>query len=357
MKSVIDTKSVAISPSDSEGEWQPLTDAQISAWAAALRPYAIRSIVVYWGQEVEARRFFKSLQAVGRKINVPVTAGGGSADGNEVGIITPRSDSVGEILLELFRGLGCAASLDHYQYESDKNVGIFIPDRDGAFSPTASASPKKATSPASSSVSVTPSPSPTQKSPTPEREAGPKVVPPKAEPTAGLQPMMGVVPPKQFDDKGRLSHEEYERSRTAAGIETYLPRNVQDVRERSANLLVTLTSRITKLSQLVDSAHNVLESITAMPEKFRHQATKQADIARLFEIDNGLIEESLRIYKETDWIAFHDLWQACTALNRQIGDYNMFPTAERKDKIRYWILQIIPSEIAKADIQSSKQPS
>src|SRR5437016_4582072 len=49
-------------PALTTDEWPPLTQDQITAWATALRPFNVRVITVFWSQEVEAKRFFRSLQ-------------------------------------------------------------------------------------------------------------------------------------------------------------------------------------------------------------------------------------------------------------------------------------------------------
>jgi hypothetical protein len=141
----------------------------------------------------------------------------------------------------------------------------------------------------------------------------------------------------------------------SGGPVSYTP-NAPDIRKRANNLLVTVASRIRKLAESVDSASGALESIATFPQEFRYKATKQSNFPKLFEIDkDSIIEEALRIYKETECPAFHDLWQDCISLNNDIEDYNTLATAALKERIRYWTKQKIPSEIAKAQIETIKR--
>jgi len=114
-------------PALTTDEWPPLTQDQITAWATALRPFNVRVITVFWSQEVEAKRFFRSLQEVGRLLNCEVKAGAGQADGNVIEIQTPKSEPVGPVILNLFISVNWPASLEDI---GDRGkISIFIPQK------------------------------------------------------------------------------------------------------------------------------------------------------------------------------------------------------------------------------------
>jgi hypothetical protein len=108
-------------------EWAPLTKEQIAEWGAKLAAAAPRSITVYWSQEVDARRFFRSLQAVGKQLHCEVKAGLGQADGAEISISTNKNDPSGPIMLKLFKSLNWPTSLD--QNDNAQGMLIFIPQK------------------------------------------------------------------------------------------------------------------------------------------------------------------------------------------------------------------------------------
>jgi hypothetical protein len=86
-------------------EWTPLSPQQIDSWANKLSPYHIKSITVSWSQAVDARRFFRSLQAVGKRLGCEVQAGLGRAGGHEIDIHVVKDDPAGAVLLDLFNSL------------------------------------------------------------------------------------------------------------------------------------------------------------------------------------------------------------------------------------------------------------
>jgi hypothetical protein len=97
-------------------------------WSNTLSNLKVASITVFWGPEVEARRFFQTLQKVGKRINVPVKAGMGQADGPDIELSAPKNTIVGPTLLMLFQKNGYRAKLTETE-ETERVVSIFIPDR------------------------------------------------------------------------------------------------------------------------------------------------------------------------------------------------------------------------------------
>ena len=115
----------------SPDEWPPLTDEQIRSWATALAPHHIPLLAVYWGQDVEAKKFFQSLQKVGKQAGFNVEAApGGTAGGKEFQILAPSNAPVGSVLLNLVKALNVPAKLDYQQpSEVYTQLSLFIPAR------------------------------------------------------------------------------------------------------------------------------------------------------------------------------------------------------------------------------------
>jgi hypothetical protein len=124
-----------------EREWPPLTDFQVAEWVKVLGPLHPKTIRVIWGQEVEARRLFRSIQDVGKQIKCEVTANGGYADKPQITIHTRRkSNPVGPALVTLFTqyqqgGPSVPVMLEHpddENSEGDDNyklgASIFLPE-------------------------------------------------------------------------------------------------------------------------------------------------------------------------------------------------------------------------------------
>lgn len=108
-------------------EWTPLSDDQIDQWVKKLSPYHIKTIVVFWSQEVDARRFFRSLQSLGKKLDCEVKAGLGQADGKEIAIYAKQGDGAGPAILGLFTSLKWPATLE--QLPEREGIQIFIPQK------------------------------------------------------------------------------------------------------------------------------------------------------------------------------------------------------------------------------------
>jgi hypothetical protein len=86
-----------------EREWPPLTNEQIAEWVKALAPFHLHPIRVIWGQEVEARRLFRTLQEIGGQLKCDVTAIGGYADKPEISVAINKGDPAGPVLQRLFQ--------------------------------------------------------------------------------------------------------------------------------------------------------------------------------------------------------------------------------------------------------------
>lgn len=124
-----------------EREWPPLTDFQTAEWVRVLGPLHPKSIRIFWGQEVEAKRLFRSIQEVGKQINCEVTANGGYADKPQITIHTRRKNNlVGPALVTLLTeyqegGPSVPVVLEHPdQEDSDSDdtykleAAVFVPE-------------------------------------------------------------------------------------------------------------------------------------------------------------------------------------------------------------------------------------
>jgi hypothetical protein len=89
-------------------EWPPLTDAQIEHWTNELRPLALKSITVVHGPSIQLIKFYRSIQAIGKALSVPVDLSPNvpTKDG-EFRIMATRDDPAAAKLEEL-----CAAYYD-----------------------------------------------------------------------------------------------------------------------------------------------------------------------------------------------------------------------------------------------------
>jgi hypothetical protein len=87
----------------------------------------IKLITVFWSQEVDARRFFRTLQAVGKRLGCDVKAGLGQADGHEIEISVAKKDGAGPVILNLFKSLNWPVKIE--QTDDREGIGIFIPQK------------------------------------------------------------------------------------------------------------------------------------------------------------------------------------------------------------------------------------
>jgi hypothetical protein len=139
-----------------EREWPPLTDFQAAEWVRVLSPLHPSRIGIYWGQEVEARRLFRSIQEIGKQINCEVTANGGYADKPQITVHTRRKNNpVGPALVTLLTqyqqgGLSVPVTLEHPDNESSESEDnyklgalIFLPECPQHQTPIPSDSPRR----------------------------------------------------------------------------------------------------------------------------------------------------------------------------------------------------------------------
>lgn len=118
-------------------EWAPLTESQISEWVTTLEGSGLKTLVVYWGPEVGARRFFLSLKQVGKRLRIDVKAGLGNADGPEIEIVAPDNEparpAVEQLFKKLLSGTGYPIKTVHFQNPTKQppagEVSVFIGEK------------------------------------------------------------------------------------------------------------------------------------------------------------------------------------------------------------------------------------
>lgn len=112
-------------------EWPALSDQQINEWAAVLGPKRgnLKVISVHWSQDVEAKKLFRSLQAVGKLIGVSVQNWGGMADGDKI-YVDDVNCGLGKPLVDLFGKAGYPVELNEKAAtRGECQLAIYIPAR------------------------------------------------------------------------------------------------------------------------------------------------------------------------------------------------------------------------------------
>lgn len=111
-------------------EWEPLTDQQVATWAASLSKYPTLKIVVFWGVDVDAGRFYRSLQAVGTKAKIEVSAGSGNAGSPGLILIGNSKNPAVNTLADLCRGLSIPFRLDvGAGYHQEQELALFVGEK------------------------------------------------------------------------------------------------------------------------------------------------------------------------------------------------------------------------------------
>jgi|ERR1700738_4020295 len=115
---------------DQKHEWPALTEQQIKEWAVVLAPHrgGIKTFMIQWGQDVDAKKLFRSLQGVGKLIGISVYNSSGSVDGNKIGVEN-KHDELTRMLVDLFNKAGYPAELGTDATYTSEYVAILIPER------------------------------------------------------------------------------------------------------------------------------------------------------------------------------------------------------------------------------------
>lgn len=110
-------------------EWPALTPTQIAQWVERLEPHHIHKIQLDYGQEVNAKKFRKSLEKVGKYLKFEVTFEAGHTEQPYVTIYAPQR--AGSELQDLFQTDLHPARLETkgFGVEESGEVIIFLPDR------------------------------------------------------------------------------------------------------------------------------------------------------------------------------------------------------------------------------------
>jgi len=83
-------------------EWPALTDEQISTWVSTLSKLKIKSITVFWSQDVNAKELYKSIKTVGDRLKIKVESGEGNAEDNAIVVESAQNDTTASAIFGLF---------------------------------------------------------------------------------------------------------------------------------------------------------------------------------------------------------------------------------------------------------------
>ena len=120
-------------------EWPALTDDEIKIWEKQLAPYHLKSIGVFWAQDVEAQNLFRSLQTLGKDMHFDVTARMGQAGSNDIELIAQTNDPAAPVLQNLFKTLKCDVPLTYSKTmnpDYEGQISIYIGERPQATPPS-----------------------------------------------------------------------------------------------------------------------------------------------------------------------------------------------------------------------------
>ncbi len=127
-----ESKSVAATSVINPNEWPPLNDAQVENWIRELRPFGLRALTVCTRASVEIKKFFWSIQKVGRGLNFeaelvtiyPTRIG-------EFRIQATVNDPAAGKLAELCADFGVDVQMDYQPFPESKrgDLTIFIGEK------------------------------------------------------------------------------------------------------------------------------------------------------------------------------------------------------------------------------------
>lgn len=114
---------------DHAREWPALDDERIAAWAEKLAPHKIKSLTVYWGQDVEAKFFYRSLQKLGVAVKAEVLPGSGNGVRHKIVVTASPQDQAAPLLVRLLNESNYPASLDTGPAIVLGEIGIFLGEK------------------------------------------------------------------------------------------------------------------------------------------------------------------------------------------------------------------------------------
>ena len=92
-------------------------------------PHKIKSLTVYWGQDVDAKFFYRSPQKLGSAINAEVLPGSGNGVRHKIVVTASDQDPAAPLLVRLLHESRYPASLDTGPAIVPGEIGIFLGER------------------------------------------------------------------------------------------------------------------------------------------------------------------------------------------------------------------------------------
>ena len=165
--------------------------------------------------------------------------------------------------------------------------------------------------PVSKVASKTPPVFPSSMLPTPQREPGPRNVPPKR------------------------THADWEREQAEKGISIHPPRS-------GKSIIGTVESRMREINEFLKKYEPLLEHVAKTP------SSPPPNIPVLLEIEDDLIQHCFAVEMETGGTAFREMAKHFGEVNLEIFKFNKLRTPGQMNQIRKLTEQIIPEVITRA---------
>jgi len=86
--------------------WPPLDNKDVLQFAQALSQFKVSKFEVLWAQEIDAARFFRSLQAVGKADGFTVESSGGNAGSSGINLYANPDDPCGKVIADFLNSHG-----------------------------------------------------------------------------------------------------------------------------------------------------------------------------------------------------------------------------------------------------------
>lgn len=114
---------------DHSREWPPLSEEQIAVWTKKLTPHKVKSLTVYWGQDVDAKYLYRSLQKLGAAIKAEVLPGTGNGVRHKIIVAASDQDQAAKLFVSLFNESHYPASLETGPAMVTGDIHIFLGEK------------------------------------------------------------------------------------------------------------------------------------------------------------------------------------------------------------------------------------
>jgi hypothetical protein len=114
---------------DRAREWPAFTEDQIQAWAEHLGGFQIKSITVFWGQNVDAKYLYRSIQKLGAALKVEVLPGGGNGLRHQIIVHASVQDQAAIAWVKLLKEAKYPTVLQASDGVPAGEISVFIGER------------------------------------------------------------------------------------------------------------------------------------------------------------------------------------------------------------------------------------